>query len=94
MIGKPITGRSFGGCVRYIVDKPEAKILFAKGVMMQNATMLTNNFNLQRKMRPELGKSVGHLALSWSKEDLAKLTDKIMLEHAKEYMQKMGIRVT
>lgn len=94
MIGKPITGRSFGGCVRYIVDKPEAKILFAEGVRMQNATTLTNDFNLQRKMRPELGKAVGHLVLSWSKEDLAKLTDKIMLEHAKEYMQKMGIRDT
>jgi len=94
MIGKPITGRSFGGCVRYIVDKPEAKILFAEGVRMQNATTLTNDFNLQRKMRPELGKAVGHLVLSWSKEDLAKLTDKIMLEHAKEYMQKMGIRNT
>lgn len=94
MIGKPITGKSFGGCVRYIVDKPEAKILFAEGVRMQNAATLTNDFNLQRKMRLELGKAVGHLVLSWSKEDLAKLTDKIMLEHAKEYMQKMGIRDT
>lgn len=94
MMGKPITGRSFGGCVRYVVDKPDAKILFAEGVRMQNATTLTNDFNLQRKMRPELGKAVGHLVLSWSNEDLPKLTDKIMLEHAKEYMQKMGIRDT
>lgn len=94
MMGKPITGRSFGGCVRYVVDKPEAKILFAEGVRMQNATTLTNDFNLQRKMRPELGKAVGHLVLSWSKEDLPKLNDAIMLKHAKEYMQKMGIRDT
>ncbi|SDF77416.1 hypothetical protein SAMN05421827_101498 [Pedobacter terrae] len=91
MIGKPITGRSFGGCIRYIVDKPEAKILFAEGVRMQNATTLTNDFNLQRKMRPEMGKAVRHLVLSWSREDLPKLTDKVMLEHAKEYMQKMGV---
>lgn len=61
---------------------------------MQNATTLTNDFNLQRKMRPELGKAVGHLVLSWSKEDLPKLNDGIMLEHAKEYMLKMGIRDT
>jgi hypothetical protein len=94
MIGKPITGRSFGGCVRYIVDKPETKILFTQGVRMQNATTLTNDFNLQRKMRPELGKAVGHLVLSWSKEDLPKLTDSVMLKHAKEYMHKMGIRDT
>lgn len=93
-MGKPITGRSFGGCVRYVVNKPEAKILFAEGVRMQNATTLINDFNLQRKMRPELGKAVGHLVLSWSKEDLPKLNDAIMLKHAKEYMQKMGIRDT
>ena len=94
MIGKPITARSFGGCIRYIVDKPEAKILFAEGLRMQNATTLTNDFNLQRKMRQELGKAVGHLVLSCSKEDLPKLTDEVMLEHAKEYMHKMGIRDT
>ena len=76
------------------MDKPEAKILFAEGVRMQNVTTLTNDFNLQRKMRPELGKSVGHLVLSWSKEDLPKLTYSVMLEHAKEYLQKKGIRDT
>ena len=94
MMGKPITGRSFGGCIRYIVDKQEAKILAAEGVRMQNASTLTTDFNLQRKMRPELGKAVGHLVLSWSKEDLSKLSDEIMAERAKEYMDKMGIRNT
>jgi hypothetical protein len=94
MIGKPITGKSFGGCVRYIVDKQEAKILAAEGVRMQNASTLTQDFNLQRKMRPGLGKAVGHLVLSWSKEDLPKLSDDLMTSHAKEYMEKMGIHNT
>lgn len=94
MMGKPITGKSFGGCIRYIVDKPEAKILAADGVRMQNAGTLTDDFNLQRKMRPELGKAVGHLVLSWSKEDLPKLSDEVMVERAKEYMKKMGVRNT
>ncbi|HEK20054.1 MAG: mobilization protein [Mucilaginibacter sp.] len=94
MIGKPITGKSFGGCVRYIVDKQEAKILETEGVRMQNASTLTQDFNLQRKMRPGLGKAVGHLVLSWSKEDLPKLNDDVMASHAKEYMEKMGIRDT
>jgi hypothetical protein len=88
MMGKPITGRSFGGCIRYVVDRQEAKILAAEGVRMQNASTLTQGFNLQRKMRPELGKAVGHLVLSWSKEDLTKLSDEIMVEQAKEYMEK------
>jgi len=94
MIGKPITGRSFGGCVRYVVNKQDAKIIAAEGVRMQSAGMITHDFNLQRKMRPELGKAVGHLVLCWSKEDLSKLSDRIMVERAKEYMDKVGIRNT
>jgi hypothetical protein len=94
MMGKPITGRSFGGCIHYVVDRQEAKILAAEGVRMQNASTLAHDFNLQRKMRPELGKAVGHLVLSWSKEDLTKLSDDIMVERAKEYMEKVGIRDT
>jgi hypothetical protein len=94
MMGKPITGRSFGGCIRYVVDRQEAKILFAEGVRMQNAGTLIQDFNLQRKMRPELGKAVGHLVLSWSKEDLSKLSDEVMVERAREYMEKVGIRNT
>jgi len=41
-----------------------------------------------------LGKAVGHLVLSWSKEDLSKLSDEIMVERAKEYIEKVGIRNT
>ncbi|XHR97433.1 relaxase/mobilization nuclease domain-containing protein [Mucilaginibacter sp. UC70_90] len=94
MIGKPITGRSFGGCVRYVVNKQDAKIIAAEGVRMQNAGTITHDFNLQRKMRPELGKAVGHLVLSWSREDLSKLSDGIMVERAKEYMDNVGISNT
>ncbi|SEN09511.1 Relaxase/Mobilisation nuclease domain-containing protein [Mucilaginibacter gossypiicola] len=94
MMGKPIIGKSFGGCIRYVVNKPEAKILSAEGVRMQNANAMIQDFNLQRKMRPGLGKAVGHLVLSWSKEDLLKLSDDIMVERAREYMEKVGVRNT
>lgn len=94
MIGKPITGKSFGGCVRYVVDKKDAVILDANGVRMQSAYLITQDFNQQRKDRPGLGKAVGHLVLSWSNEDLPKLSDQIMIERAKEYMEKMNIRNT
>jgi hypothetical protein len=94
MMGKPMTGRSFGGCIRYVVNKQEAKILAAEGVRIKDASSLIEDFNLQRRMRPELGKAVGHLVLSWSKEDLPKLSDEIMVARAKEYMGKVGIRDT
>lgn len=94
MIGKPITGKSFGGCVRYVVNKKDAVILDANGVRMQNAFLITQDLNQQRKTRPGLGKAVGHLVLSWSNEDLPKLSNQIMVERAKEYMEKMNIRNT
>jgi hypothetical protein len=76
------------------VNKQDAQIIAAEGVRMQNAGTITHDFNLQRKMRPELGKAVGHLVLSWSREDLSKLSHNIMVERAKEYMDKVGIRNT
>ena len=94
MIGKTMTGRSFGGCIRYVVGKHDAVVLDAAGVRMQQVNQMINDFNLQRKYNPGLGKAVGHIALSWSASDLAKLNDEVMLDLAKEYLQKMKIRET
>src|SRR5687768_2262252 len=94
MIGKPIIGRSFGGCVRYLVNRQEATILEAEGVRVQSARSTTLDFNQQRQLNPGLGKAVGHTILSWSAEDKERLTDEIMASVAKEYMEKMGITDT
>ena len=94
MIGKVITGRSFGGCIRYVVQKHDAVILDAAGVRMQQVSQIINDFNLQRKYNPNLGKAVGHIALSWSVNDVAKLNDEVMVMLAKEYLQKMKIQDT
>ncbi|MDN3547851.1 relaxase/mobilization nuclease domain-containing protein [Mucilaginibacter aquaedulcis] len=94
MIGKVITGRSFGGCIRYVIQKNDAVILDAAGVRMQQVNQIINDFNLQRKYNPNLGKAVGHIALSWSVNDAAKLTDDLMVNLAKEYLQKMKIQDT
>jgi hypothetical protein len=94
MIGKVITGKSFGGCVRYVVQKNDAVILEAAGVRMQQVNQTISDFNLQRKFNPGLGKAVGHIALSWSVNDTAKLNDEVMVDLAKEYLQKMKIQNT
>lgn len=94
MIGKVITGKSFGGCIRYVVQKHDAVILDAAGVRMQQVNQIINDFNLQRKYNPNLGKAVGHIALSWSVNDATKLNDEIMVNLAKEYLQKMKIQDT
>ena len=94
MIGKVITGKSFGGCVRYVVQKHDAVILDGAGVRMQEVNQIINDFNLQRKYNPNLGQAVGHIALNWSVNDLAKLNDEVMVKMAKEYLQKMKIQDT
>lgn len=91
MIGKPIVGKSFGGCVRYLLNRQEASILEAEGIRLGSPRSITVDFNQQRKLRPGLGKAVGHTILSWSSEDSKKLTDKMMLEVAKKYMKVMKI---
>ncbi len=94
MIGKVMIGKSFGGCIRYVVQKHDADILDAAGVRMQRVNQIVNDFDLQRKYNPNLGKAVGHIALSWSINDIAKLTDEVMVNLAKEYLQKMKIQDT
>ena len=94
MIGKVITGKSFGGCIRYVVQKHDALILDAVGIRIQQVNQIVNDFNLQRKYNPNLGKAVGHIALSWSVNDAANLTDEVMVTLAKEYLQKMKIQDT
>lgn len=94
MIGKPIVGKSFGGCVRYLINRPEAVILDVEGLRSGSANQITTDFNLQRKLNPNLGKAVGHTILSWSATDMEKLNDELMVKIAKEYMIKMGIKDT
>ncbi len=94
MIGKVMTGRSFGGVVRYNLQKEDAVLLSARGIRTDSLITITDDFNLQRKMNKELGKAVGHIALSWSLHDKAKLTPEVMVERAKEYMQLMDIKNT
>jgi hypothetical protein len=94
MIGKVITGKSFGGCIRYVVQKHDAIILDGAGIRMRELNQIIDDFNLQRKYNPNLGQAVGHIALSWSINDLAKLNDEVMVNMAKEYLQKMKIKET
>lgn len=94
MIGKVTVGSSFAGVVRYVIQKPEARFIHAEGIRMQTVQTAIDDFNMQRKLNPDLRRAVGHVALSWSKNDADKLTTEIMMQRAKEYMQKMKINST
>ncbi|WP_299760928.1 relaxase/mobilization nuclease domain-containing protein [uncultured Pontibacter sp.] len=94
MIGKVMTGKSFSGCVRYVVLKSEATVLDSDGIRTDTVASMVADFNLQRKLNPELEKAVGHIALNWSVQDKAKLSPQAMAQRAREYMEKMQIQNT
>ena len=91
MIGKVITGKSFGGCIRYNLQREKATILYADGIRTGSIGHIINDFNMHRKMNPGLGQAVGHIVLSWSVQDKNMLTSNIMADRAKEYLEKMKI---
>ena len=94
MIGKLKKGASFGGCVRYVTGKDEAKIIASDGVLLGTNAEITQSFELQRQLNPRIKKPVGHIALSFKPEDKPRLTDEFMAKIAIEYMQMMGITDT
>lgn len=94
MIGKIVTGKSFKGAVEYVMKKEGAQLLECDGVDATDARNMTRSFNFQRKARPEKAQVVGHISLSFHKNDAPRLTDGFMAELAHEYMERMGITDT
>ena len=94
MIGKLKKGSSFGGCIRYVTGKDEAKIIASDGVLLGTNAEITQSFELQRQLNPRIKKPVGHIALSFKPEDKPRLTDEFMAKIALEYMQMMCITDT
>ncbi|QJD95721.1 relaxase/mobilization nuclease domain-containing protein [Mucilaginibacter robiniae] len=95
MVGKTITGKSFSGCLRYVLGKSGAHLLDAsEDLRTDSISALTQDFNFQRSLNPNLGKAVGHLVLSWHRQDAPKLSGEVMAARAREYMELMGVRDT
>ena len=44
MIGKLKKGSSFGGCIRYVTGKDEAKIIASDGVLLGTNAEITQSF--------------------------------------------------
>ncbi|MDR2935965.1 MAG: relaxase/mobilization nuclease domain-containing protein [Rikenellaceae bacterium] len=93
MIAKNKKGKSFCGCVRYVMNEG-AEVLAAEGVLADDAASITRDFAIQRSGRPEIKQPVGHIAVAFSPEDSSRLTSDFMLTLAHEYMREMGISNT
>ena len=93
MIAKNIKGKSFKGCVNYVMNDT-AELLEAEGVWADNTKDLIRSFAMQRSSRKEIKQPVGHIPISFSLEDKPRMTNNFMVQLAKEYMQEMGIKNT
>jgi len=93
MIAKNIKGKSFKGCVSYVMHKG-ATLLEAEGVWAESNPDIIRSFAIQRSGRREIKQPVGHIPIAFSSDDKGRMTDDFMLKLAKEYMQEMGIRNT
>ena len=93
MVGKVISGSSFSGTVGYVM-KEESRILEAEGIMPPEVKDMVQDFKDQTLLNPRLKNTVGHISLSFSPKDVPRMTDALMTQIAKEYMQTMGITDT
>ena len=53
MIGKIKKGKSFGGCIRYVMGKDNAEIIDSDGVLLGNIREITDSFDYQRELNPK-----------------------------------------
>lgn len=94
MIGKIKKGKSFGGCIRYVMGKDDAKIIESDGVLLGTNKEMIDSFNCQCLLNPKIKQPLGHIALSFKPEDAPLLSDEFMAKIALEYMALMGIKNT
>lgn len=95
MMAKIVKGSDFKGVVEYILDKNKGtRLVMYEGLFIENNETITMSFNAQSRMNDKVTKPVGHIALSFSKEDEPRLTNRLMAGIALEYLERMGIRNT
>ncbi len=94
MIAKIVQGRGFKGAINYVLDKKNACLLFAEGVRLKDKASVIQSFITQSKLKPKISKPVAHISLDFSAQDKSRLTDKLMVDIAHEYLARMGYENT
>jgi len=93
MISKVIIGKTFSGACRYVCkDQKRAVVLDAEGVRSYDWKLMSEDFERQHSLRLTLSKVVFHGILSFYPGE--KIEDEIMIEIAREYLQKINISDT
>jgi len=95
MIAKIMKGSGFKGVINYILDpKKGTELIDSSGVRTDSIKHIVQSFIDQTELNPRVGKVVGHISLSFSVQDSSRLSNEFMVQTAREYMEKMGIKDT
>ena len=95
MIAKIIKGQDFKGMINYIVDQDKsARLIASCGIRTKSVDAIIQSFEDQAQLNNRVSKPVGHIVLSFAKQDTEKITEGLMVKIAKEYLEKMGITNT
>jgi hypothetical protein len=89
MIGKVSIGKTFRGCVNYVMTKDGAEVLHAHGVRSQSVSFATKDFDAVRKQNPSVSNAVWHASISFAHQD--KVDDNLMLSVADDYLKHMSL---
>lgn len=89
MIGKIVQGTNFRGVVNYVLKKPDAEPLGSRGLRNDCIDHIVESFRTQASLNP-IVKPVAHISLDFSAQDKERLTNKMMLQIADEYLNRMG----
>ena len=89
MIGKIVQGADFRGVVNYVLQKPNAEPLGSRGLRNDSIDHIVESFRMQASLNP-IAKPVAHISLDFSVQDKDRLTNRMMMQIADEYLRRMG----
>ena len=89
MIGKIVQGADFRGVVNYVLQKPDAEPLGGRGLRNDSIDHIVDSFRMQASLNP-IAKPVAHISLDFSVKDKERLTNRMMMQIADEYLRRMG----
>ena len=92
MIAKIVKGQCFVGVVNYILDqKKGTDFLDSEGLRLKNKNTIIESFRQQSELNGRVSKPVYHISLSFSAKDKELLSNELMADIAKQYMNRMKI---
>lgn len=84
--------REFHNKEKYTADT--WRLIDSNGILGNDYRRIVDSFDIGTSLNKRISQPIGHIAVSFDKADLPRLTDDFMVQLAKEYMERMGIKDT